>query len=139
MTTQSFSVTSDTETMNRVRTITGYDDVPDELPQGVLTNLIDAAKAKIYSEAESTAWYSDHFMGEVLVYTLAVMSKLRVENYSVQKWSLGNESVTTLNANPEEEGQLMMWIDIINNNLEESDETEVGGSGVPELTSTFNW
>lgn len=139
MSTQDFSVTSDSEVTSRVRTITGYDDQPDELPQADLSSLLDAAKSKVYSDSETTAWYSDHNMGEVLVYTLAIISKLRVENYSVKKWSLGNESITTLNANPDEEGQLNFWLDIINNNLDESDETDSGGTGVPELTSTFNW
>lgn len=125
--------------MSRVRTITGYDDVPDELQQGDMSNLLDASKAKVYKDADTTAWYEDHNMGEVLVYTLAVMAKLRVENYSVEQWSLGNESFTTLNANPDEEGQLNFWLGEINDNLDESDETDSGGTGVPELTSTYNW
>lgn len=139
MSTQKFSVTSDSETIDRVRTITGYDDVPDELTQSDMSNLLDAAKSKVFKDANTTAWYSDHNMGEVLVYTLSVMAKFRVENYSVGKWSLGNESVSTLNANPDEEGQLNFWFSEINENLDDSDETDSGGTGVAELTSTYNW
>lgn len=139
MSTQSFSVTSDSDVITRVRIITGYDDQPDEIPQTTMSGLLDAAMAKLYSDIQTTAWYSDHNIGQALVYTLCIMSKLRVENYSVKKWSLGNESLTTLNANPDEEGQLQEWNDEINDNLEDSDEASITGDGVAELTSTYNW
>lgn len=139
MSTQSFSVTSDSELTSRVRTITGYDDTSDEVPQSDMTDLVDVAKADVFSETDTTEWYSDHHMGEVLVYTLCVKAKLRVENYSVSQWSLGNESVTTLNAVPDEEGQLQFWIGKIEDNMDDSPVTDEGGSGVAELTSTYNW
>lgn len=139
MSTQSFSVTSDSETRTRVRTITGYDDTVDEIPQATLSNLLDAAKAKVYSDADTTAWYSDHHMGQVLVYTLCIQSKLRVENVSTKSWSLGNESITALTADADVEGQLNEWNDEINENLGDSDETESGGSGVAQLTVAYDW
>lgn len=139
MTTKSFSVTTDTETIARVRTITGYDDTVDEISQATLSNLLDAAKAKVYSDADSTAWYSDHHMGQVLVYTLCIQSKLRVENVSTKSWSLGNESITALTADPDVEGQLNEWNNEINENLGDSPETDSGGHGVAQLTSTYNW
>lgn len=139
MNTQPFTVTSDTDLVDRVRFITGYEDDPKELPSSDMDGLIQAAKSDVYSEAETTEWYDEHHLSEVLVYTTCIKCKLHIENYSVSKWSIGNESVSTLQAVPDEEGQLMEWYSEVEDNLDDSPETDSGGTGVPELSSTFNW
>lgn len=139
MSTQTFSVTSDNEVEQRFRTLTGYDATENEVPITVFDGILQAAKAKVYGETGSTNWYSDHHLGEVLVYTTAVIGKQRIENYSVEKWSIGSHSVTTT-ADDEESVLIQTWIDIINDNVENSDETDgSAGSLTPKWSGNYNW
>lgn len=138
MSTQSFSVTSDNEVEARFRTITGYDDTDDEVPLTVFDGILQAAKAKVYGDTGSTNWYADHHLGEVLVYTCAIIAKHRVENYSVAQWSIGNHSVTTT-ADSDESALIQQWLDIINNNIGESDETDGSAGMTPKWSGNYNW
>lgn len=100
-----------------VRGMTDYADNADELPDTStgtgtsMTKVIERAKAKVELETGSTAWYSDDGLGYALAAYAAMKAKAAVENFAIVNYTLGDEQVTTRNADPESNQQIQEWAD----------------------------
>lgn len=137
---QPFSLTSDSEVEERVRTLTGYEDTSEELPSSDFSTasenegVLGAAKAKIYTDVGLDDWYTDHHVGEALAYTAAILAKDRLENYTVESWTIGNgaESVEVRDASPGDSRQIESWANEVEQSLAKSSKTD--GTGIPRLT-----
>lgn len=137
--TQAFSLTTNDEVEERVRTLTGYEDNADELPSADFSTsnenegVLGAAKSKIYIDVGVTDWYSDHHLGEALAYTAAIIAKERLENYTVEQWTIGNgaESVVVRGA-AQDEGQILSWVNRVEEAIAKSSHGD--GAGRPRLT-----
>ena len=118
---QSFGITEDSELKERARSATGYADDSDEgILESDLDNIVKDAKTKVYLETQSTDWYSDDGLGFSLLAYTCMRTKATVENFAIVKYSLGNESVTTRNATPEQSQQIQQWADDVRSGLNAS-------------------
>lgn len=145
MTTENFSLTSDAEVEERVRTLTGYEDTSKELPSADFSDdqnsnegVLGAAKSKIYTDLETTDWYANHHLGEALAYTAAIIAKERLENYTVDQWTIGSgaESVVVRGAD-QDSGQILSWVQSVERAVAKSDQSD--GASRPRLTFKPNW
>jgi hypothetical protein len=86
---QSYDITSDAYLKYMVRTITGYADTPNELPESKLDSLIEASKLQVHTKTDANSWYSDRGLGMVLLGVTSAKCKSMVENHSIQSWDFG--------------------------------------------------
>lgn len=138
-----FEINNDSDIKRFVRGITGYDPTPSELPQEDLETQIALAKGRLSMEYSLSGqpWFSDQGLGIALVYGCAIYCKLTVENHSVASWDFGDEEIESRSLSPEESAQLSIWIDIVKDGTDNSDDPSVGGKGSvgPSLTFNPNW
>lgn len=134
--TKSFDITSDSELKSAVRAETSYEDTSDELPDSQLTDLIDRAKHRVFLETNSDAWYSDSGLGFVLVAYTCMRAKAAVENAAIQQYSLGDESVTLRNADPDTSQQINQWAMDVQIGLDASD---LDSEQSPQMTNTSSY
>lgn len=119
---ESFSVTSDTELKDRVRSATDYaDDSEEGIADSDLDNIIKDAKSKVFLETRSKSWYTNDGLGFALIAYTCMRAKAQVENFAISSYELGNESVTTRNATPEQSQQIQQWADDVRTGLNASE------------------
>lgn len=116
----SYVIQSDAQLKARVRTATQYANNEDELADSDLDNIVDDAKLKVYLETGTDQWYTDSGIGLVLYAYTCMRAKAAVENISIEKYTLGNETVTMRNADPEDSQQIQQWADDIRTGLSAS-------------------
>lgn len=133
----SYEITSDRELMSRVRGLTGYEDMPDELPIQELESIVETAKLNVDLEYGSTDWYSDKGLGLVLLGTTCIYAKAQVENYSVQSYSIGDESVEVQDAGPEDSAQFQTWANLVSEGAKNSDSVDTSFSASMTNTSDY--
>lgn len=106
-----------------VRGMTDYADNADELPDTSsgtgtsMTKVIERSKAQVELETGSTAWYTDDGLGYALAAFAAMRAKAAVENFAIVNYTLGDEQVTTRNADPEDSQQIQQWADDVRTGL----------------------
>lgn len=126
----------DSELRQIVRSETGYEDSPDELPQSRLDILIERAKGKVELTTGSTKWYSDKGLGYALAAYTAMRAKASMENVSLEGYTFGAESVTFADTDPETSQQLQQWAEDVKDGLDFSSvDTQQGVS--PRNTSGY--
>lgn len=136
----SFEVGNDGDLIKYVRLITGYQDTPNELPADELRGHIGMMKGRLATEYDLTLgnepWFSDNALGLSLMYATAIHSKVTIENYSVAQWDFGDEQITT-HSNSSESAQLNMWLQWMNDALDNSD--AIDGDVKPRIAADFNF
>lgn len=118
--TPSYAPTSDGEVETYVRALTDYDDAADELPISTFGTQLKIAKLRLNNRVNSDDWYSDAGLGQALVACTAIMCKATVENFSIDSWTIGDQSVEAANANPAQSQQLTLWNDMLVEGLDSS-------------------
>ena len=118
-----FAPTSDTEAYELVRALTDYDDTDDELTQSSLDTHLRVAKLNLYNEVGSKEFYEDPGLGQALVAATAIYAKAAVENYSVDRWSVGDTEIDVGAFNNPESAQFQQWAELHATGLEASDAT----------------
>jgi hypothetical protein len=116
------SVSDESELKSLTRSLTGYEDTQDELPQGDLDDLITVAAMEVYNEGGSDKWFTDTGLGQALLFTLCIYAKARVENYSVSSWTVGDQTINVQNAGDEDQVQFTRWAQAANDGIEASEE-----------------
>lgn len=131
---EAFGIPNDAELTERIRSATGY---PDDEDEGILAsdleNIIKDAKTKVFLETKSKEWFSDDGLGFALLAYASMRTKAQVENFAISKYSLGNESVTTRNATPEQSQQIQQWADDVRTGLNAS---QIDQSTKPKMQNT---
>lgn len=135
---KSFDITTDEELTARVRSETSYENTPDELPQAQLDEIIEGAKHKTFLETGQDTWFSDSGLGFALAAYVKMRAKASVENFAIQNYNLGDQQVTTRNADPDDSQQIQQWADDVATGLENSsDVTSTGGD--PTISNTAGY
>jgi hypothetical protein len=129
-------IQSDSDLRDAVRAETSYDDTEDELPQSQLDTLIDRAKHRVSVETGSEQWYSDDGLGLVLVAYTCMRTKSSMENFAIEEYSLGNQDITTRNADPEDSQQIQQWAEDVRVGL---DRSTVDESPTPKPRNTAHY
>lgn len=116
-----FGIGSVEELKERVRYATSYtDDSNDGLPESQLESIIRDAQLKVYLKTGSDAWFTDDGLGLVLFAYTCMRVKASVENFAIVRYAIGDETVTTRNADPEDSQQIQMWADDVRDGLNAS-------------------
>lgn len=127
---------TDSDLKTAVRAETSYEDTDDQLPDSQLTTIIERAKAKVELETGSNQWYSDDGLGFALVAYTCMRAKSAVENVPLSSYSIGDEQVSFIQADPEDSAQLQQWAEDVNTGLEQSSvDTAIG----PTPTNTSDY
>lgn len=129
-------ISNDTELKEAVRAETSYEDTADELPDSQLVTLIERAKHRVSVETGSTKWYGDDGLGLVLVAYTCMRTKASLENFAIEEYALGNQDITTRNADPEESQQIQQWAEDVRVGL---DSTDVDSSPTPKPRNTAGY
>ena len=130
----------DAELEDRFRkALTGYEDNEDELPKAEFDQVLKTAKSSIYTNIGADDFYSDHYLSEALLYVTAIKAKIKVENYSVTSWSVGDEHIVVRDADQEDSSQMRDWNDEANRNLDKSDQVDFDSGLNWESTANYNW
>lgn len=126
-----FAVTDDEELLEAVRDKTSYSDTADEWPgswddqNGEVTGQaggnIDDAKRILYMRTGSDKWYTDVAYGQALVALAAMKAKEAVENINIERYGIGDETLSFSNADPEDSQQIRSWSDEIDEALDQSE------------------
>lgn len=122
----SYDITADSELRDRVRSLTNYEDSPDELPQSRLKELTDSAKLELELRTGSTAWYSDKGLGHALVGLTAIKSKNSVENFSVSVWDVLGQTIDVSGVSDPDASQFEQWAGMVQTGLANSSATDEG-------------
>lgn len=121
----SYAITSDQELETAVRDTTSYDSTSDELPgahdSGQMQGIINDAKRDMDIATGSNQWYSDLAYGQALKAHACILAKAAVENINIVSYSIGDESVTLSNADPEDSQQISAWAKQVKQSLDQSD------------------
>lgn len=134
----SFAITSNTDLESAVRDKTSYNDVPDELPSGQMSGIIEDAKRVLYMETKSDEWYSDIAYGQALVALTAMKAKEAVENVNIQSYGIGDEQVVFSNADPETSQQIQSWSSEVSSGIDNA-ELDFDGGGNPSFSNTASY
>jgi len=137
MSTQPFAITSDTELERAARDKTSYDDSPDELPGSVSTSdsqmagIVRDAKRVLYMNYDSDRWYDDLAYGQALVALTAMKMKEAVENINIDRYGIGDESLSFTDADPDDSQQIRSWSSEISEGIREATLDEIGDDDLP--------
>ena len=117
-----FAPSTDTEVREMVRTLTEYDDTDDELPQSKLDSQLQMAKLRLYNELDidGDEFYDDAGLGQALVASVAIYSKLAVENYSVTRWRIADQEIETSDMTETDSAQMTEWVQMYRNGVRKS-------------------
>ena len=118
-----FAPTHDGEARTMVRTLTGYDDTNEELSSEALDSHLRIAKLQLYNDVGAESFYDDAGLGQALVAAAAIYAKASIENYSVDRWSIGDTEVDVGAFNNPEGAQFVRWAELHANGLQSSDVT----------------
>lgn len=129
-----FVPTSDKAVKRLVRTVTDYSDDADQLPEATLDELLDVAKLRLYNEVGADEFYDDSGLGQALVFTVAILAKARIENYSVTSWSIGDQRIDTSGVRDGDAEQFQRWTQMVADGISASDD---GGPGAPSSTTEY--
>jgi hypothetical protein len=132
-----YDINDDIDLKEKVRTLTGYEDSADELPDNQLDTLIESMKLKLSVQYESTDWYNDDAFSLVLLGVTCIYAKSQVENYSVESYEIGDESITVRDSDPEDSLQLQQWADLVNTGTKNSSVTDTDRSATMSNTSEY--
>lgn len=127
------SVDSESDLKTLTRSLTQYSDT--NISPTDLDNLVRVAAMRVETKAGSDAWFSDDELGKALLFTTCILTKASVENYSVNSWEIGDETIEVENASESESVQLSEWASAVADAIEESEETT--GGYVPSNTANF--
>jgi len=126
-----FAVTDDEELLEAVRDKTSYSDTTDEWPgswdtqNGEVTGQaggnIDDAKRILYMRTGSDKWYTDVAYGQALVALAAMKAKEAVENINIERYGIGDETLSFSNADPDDSQQIRSWSGEIDEALDQSE------------------
>lgn len=132
---------NDKELKEAVRGETDYADNADELPDTSsgdgtsMTKVIERAKAKVELETGSDQWFSDNGLGFALVAYASMRAKAAVENFAISGYTMGDETVQTRNADPEDSQQIQQWADDVRTGLDASSVDSKQGVGMSNTSS----
>lgn len=136
-----YTPTSDAEVESVVRAITGYDD--SELPSKQFQTLLDLTKLTLVNETNLSStqgnddpWYSDDGLGQALVFTAAIRTKVAVENYSVDRWDFGDQTLDVRGAGDADQIQFQEWMERANDGLDASNKAD-DDTPIPSNTSSY--
>lgn len=115
-----FEISSIEELKARVWQATSYEDSPDELPETQLESLIKDAQLKVYLKTGSDQWFTDPGLGLVLFAYTCMRAKAAIENFAIVRYAIGDETVTTRNADPDDSQQIQMWAEDVRDGLNAS-------------------
>lgn len=119
-----FEISSDAEVKHKVRALTGYEDSDDELPEPTLDALLDISKSRLSTKAGSQAWYTDPSLGQALLGVTAILAKSSVENYSVDSWTIGEESINVSGSGDDSDAQFSHWNQLVVEGLKSSNNAD---------------
>ena len=125
------------ELLTQVRALTLYDDTRDELPNATLQTQIGVAQMMLKNKTGSENFYTDSGLGQALLGTTAILAKAAVENYSVDRWSVGADDIDVSGAGEADQMQFEMWNTLVNEGLSDSDTTKRTTS--PVLRNSANY
>lgn len=132
----SFDINNDTDLKQRFRSITGYQDNSDEITSSELDTLIKQMKFDIKTEYNTSNFYSDDGVTMALLYTTCIFGKARIENYSVSSYNIGSESISVMDASPEDSAQFQHWAERVKVGIDSSSSLG-GGATKMRNTSSF--
>jgi hypothetical protein len=131
-----YAPSDETELIEQVRALTLYDDTRDELPNATLQTQIGVAQMMLKNKTGSENFYSDSGLGQALLGTTAILAKAAVENYSVDRWSVGADDIDVSGAGDADQMQFEMWNKLINEGLSDSS-TQKTASPVPRNSANY--
>jgi hypothetical protein len=131
-----YAPSDETELIEQVRALTMYDDTRDELPNATLQTQIGVAQMMLKNKTGSENFYSDSGLGQALLGTTAILAKAAVENYSVDRWSVGADDIDVSGAGDADQMQFEMWNKLINEGLSDSS-TQKTASPVPRNSANY--
>jgi len=133
----SYQIKDDIDLKDSVRDLTGYRDNRDELPEPELNGIIETMKLRLSTKFSDTNWYSDDGYSLVLLGATCIYCKAQVENYSVDSYSIGDESIEVSNATPEDSSQFQLWKDMVVEGTKNSSVLESSSSSRMLNTSEY--
>lgn len=132
-----FDISSVEELKERVRFATDYTDTSDDgLTESQLESIIRDAQLKVYLTTDSDAWFTDSGLGLVLFAYTCMRVKAAVENFAIVRYAIGDETVTTRDADPEDSQQIQMWAEDVRDGLNAS---SVDTTNRPTLSNTASY
>jgi len=132
-----YAPTSESELKTMVRGLTLYDDTADELPNSDLQTQIAVAQMMLKNRTGSEDFYTDSGLGQALVGTTAILAKAAVENYSVDRWSVGADDIDVSNAGDADQMQFEAWNMLINDGIAESDSASKTTTPIPKNSANY--
>lgn len=113
-------VTDDRDVKDRVYASTNYEDSTDELPETQLDTLLDISKGRMVNDVGTDKWYTERPLGDALVAYTCMRCKAAIENFAISGYTMGDETVQTRNADPDDSQQIQMWAEDIQAALNKS-------------------
>ena len=126
-------INGDADLKEMVRSITDYD--REHLDDPTLDMQIRAAKLRVKNEADSSKFYEDDGLSQALLYTTAILAKCAAENYSLDRWNLGDAQIEARYAGDSDQAQFAHWAEMAAEGIRSSEEASV--QPTPEFTNTF--
>lgn len=126
-------VNDEQELKELARAITQYSTT--NISDDDVDKLVKVSAMRVETKTGTDKWFSDRALGQALLYTLCIELKAAVENYSVDAWEIGDESIEVADGDGEASAQFTQWATAVAEGIEES--TEVTGGYVPSNTSSF--
>lgn len=100
------------DALSLVRSLTFYEDSPDEITKSELQSHLRIAKMRLKTKTGSDNFYTDDGLGQALVASTAIVAKSAVENYSIDRWDLGAGEIDVSNAGDEDVLQMSQWAEM---------------------------
>lgn len=132
-----FYPSSETEALELVRGLTLYEDSSNELPTDDLKTHLKIAKMRLFTKTGSDSFYSDDGLGQALVATTAIIAKSAIENYSIDRWDLGQGEIDVRNAGDEDVSQFAQWAQMAAEGISSSDTSTRSSTPIPSNTAAY--
>jgi len=117
-----YDITTDDDLYSSVRAETGYKDNTDELPKSKLQTLVNDAKLLLSVRFEETDFYHSRPLTLVLLGTVCIKAKARMENAHIKSWDFGGGSVVAKTSD-DDELQVQRYETWINTGVSEMEDT----------------
>jgi len=136
-----YSPTSDADVETTVRALTGYE--TDELDASRFQSLLDLTKLTLINETsvdpstgDDEPWYDDEGLAQAVLFTTAIRVKCAVENYSVDRWDFGDQTLDVRGAGDADQVQFERWMVAAANGI---DASAVAEDDTPSPSNTASY
>lgn len=120
-----------------VRGLTLYEDSPDELPSDDLDTHIRIAKMRLKTETGSSDFYTDDGLGQALVATTAIIAKAAIENFSVDRWDIGQGEIDVSGSGDTDNAQFGQWAQMASDGISESSTSTKSSAPTPSNSASY--